>query len=247
MGAIGTMSESLGVASSLHRVIRSALFVLPHDPRSVDRARSARPDVAIVDLEDGVPAEHKMTARRRLPTVMTSLEEAGVRTVVRVSETRDPDHGDEVFLAIASGAEAIVLPKADPIGVRRLARRLPDQGPAVGIWAMVESFAAGDAAQATLRAGPVDAVTIGYGDLCKELDLPLGSEHPELAPVRDQVLLAGRSVGVKALDGLLVGPPEVAEAACTRSAGQGFAGRLLYDSRHVEGCNRAFGQRDDPV
>jgi citrate lyase beta subunit len=203
----------------------------------VTQAIESRPDVIIVDLEDGVPADHKELARLGLPHVVKQVRAAGIGVTVRVNGTDTEWFESDVAAALDVGADAILLPKAGVASLGELAELMASQAQ---IWALVEQTADVLAVDQIASLASVDALTIGYGDLCKQLDLPVGSEHPEFDGVRRLVAAAASANHLFALDGVFVGAPDRVEEACDRSRVAGFAGRTLYRSDHVDGCHAAF-------
>jgi citrate lyase beta subunit len=225
--------------------VRSALYAPAHRPEQVAAAIAAQPDAVIVDLEDGIrDAEAKAPARSFVHGHVDAVHGSGAHAVVRVNGFDTEWYSQDVSTAIASGADAVMLPMAEERGLADLAGRLAVAAAQVDVWALIERGRDALAVDHLLVSGIVSVCTIGYGDLCKELGLALGTEHPELVGVRALVVDAARRHDVLALDGVVIGPPEAAEPACASSSSMGFAGRTLYDRRHVPGCHRAFRRHE---
>jgi citrate lyase subunit beta / citryl-CoA lyase len=221
--------------------LRSALYVAANTLERYGSALAARPDAVIIDLEDAVRADDKTAARHNLMTLVSAARAAEVGAAIRVNGADTEWFTDDVDAALGARPDAIVVPKAGADQLQLLDARLPAaERPAV--WCMIETVRDALAVDAMLDTGLVSTVTIGYGDLCKELDLPLGAEHPEFAGIRELVVAAARRHDVVALDGVVVGGPDAAAGACRRSVDDGFTGRTLYDRRHVEGCHLAFDE-----
>lgn len=216
---------------------RSALYAPAYSMALVTGAIAARPDVVIVDLEDGVPADHKELAQLGLPHVVEQVRLAGLGIVVRVNGADTEWFEADVAGALAVGVDAMLLPKAGVASLQALDALVAG---AVPTWALVEQTADVLVVEEIAAVPSVAALTIGYGDLCKQLDLPLGSEHPEFDGVRRLVVAAAATHQRIALDGVFVGSSERVEAACRRSSTAGFVGRTLYRADHVEGCHAAF-------
>ena len=52
------------------RIMRSWMFVPGHQQRMIDKAYGLKLDVAMFDLEDGVPPAEKNTARTMMPETL---------------------------------------------------------------------------------------------------------------------------------------------------------------------------------
>ena len=121
-------------------LLRSLMFVPGHRPRMVQRALGLGEftpiglDVAILDLEDGVPLDEKDRARAAIAAVLglPSTREGPAR-YVRVN--RDPGARDADLAAVLRpGLEAIVAPKIDqPDEVTSLARDLDEREDSAGM------------------------------------------------------------------------------------------------------------------
>ena len=100
-------------------LLRSLMFVPGHRPRMVQRALGLGEfapnalDVAILDLEDGVPPDEKDRARAAIASVLAARSnEAGPAYYVRVN--RDPGASDADLAAVLRpGLDGIVAPKID--------------------------------------------------------------------------------------------------------------------------------------
>jgi citrate lyase subunit beta / citryl-CoA lyase len=230
------MSDSLAEGG-----FRSALYVGAHSDEFLNAALAARPDAVIVDLEDAVPEERKLDAREALDACTASVRAAGVRLIVRVNGVDTPWFRDDVIAACAVVPEAILLPKAAAPELEQLRRELDQRSSSIQIWALIERVRDVLAVDSIAASGLADVLTIGYGDLCKALGLPLSTRHPEFVGVARLVAEAADSAGKLALDGVVVGRDEAVGLACERSKALGFVGRTLYDPRHVTWCHNAFG------
>jgi citrate lyase subunit beta / citryl-CoA lyase len=224
---------------------RCILYAPAHSTALFESARAARPDTLIIDLEDGVPPEHKPLARLGLEGLARGTRTAGLGLVVRVNGVDTPWFADDVAAAIAVAPDAVLLPKAGREELTELAATIESLDASVPIWGLVENTR--DLLTVGMGGPPLQAVTIGYGDLCKELGLTLGSEHAEFAGARTLVLAAASEHGFWPIDGVVVAPPDDAERLCRQSADAGFTGRTLYDPRQVAGCRAAFERNGSSV
>ncbi|TMC72708.1 MAG: CoA ester lyase [Chloroflexi bacterium] len=169
------------------RLLRSLMFVPGHSPRMVQRAlgvgefAASQLDVAILDLEDGVPPDEKDRARAAVAAALGFPSDGeGPARYVRVN--RDPGPRDADLAAVLRpGLHGIVAPKVDhPDEVASLARDLDEREDAAGIArgsipviASIESarglLAAHEVAASTER---VIALLFGAEDFARDLSLP---------------------------------------------------------------------------
>lgn len=223
-------------------VVRTALYTPAHSISLFDAAIAELPDAIIIDLEDGTPAVARDLARLGVGHLVERCRRAGVVPVVRVNGATTDDVELDLEVVLPALPDAVMVPKADVESVRDVHARLVRAGVdgRVGLWALVETVRSVLAIEAVIRAAPLAAVALGYGDLCKELGLPIATDHPELDGARALIVGAAMRAGVAALDGVVLARDVGAvEDACRASFAAGFHGRTLYHPRHVVPCRAA--------
>src|SRR5919204_1237945 len=117
--------------------MRSLLFVPGHRPAMVDKALSLSAlDVALLDLEDGVPAERKDAARDVVAAALERPRPETPRLFVRVSRAGTADHDRDLAAISAHRPDGVLLSKVERAeDVADVVRSLPD----VAIIAAIES------------------------------------------------------------------------------------------------------------
>lgn len=240
-------------------LLRSLLFVPGHQARMVQRALGlgeftpSALDVAILDLEDGVPPDEKDRARAAVAAVLgrPSNGEGPVR-YVRVN--RDPAARDADLAAVLRpGLEGIVAPKIDHADeIAALSRDLDEREDAAGmergvirVIASIES-ARGllDARAIAASADRVIALLFGAEDFARDLALPAvrEAEAAELVYPRSAVVVAAVAANKYAIDGIW---PDVRDGdGLRRDALQGrrlgFIGKSLIHPGQIDTINDVF-------
>jgi citrate lyase subunit beta/citryl-CoA lyase len=190
----------------------------------VGRAETLEADEVVVDLEDGVAAEHKESAR-------ASLAGAKARgtLAVRINGLATAWWRDDLAAALAAQADVVVVPKVDSAdAVATVAALLPD---GVGLEVQIET-ARGlvEVERIAAAGGPLEALVFGPGDFAASLGVPvltIGAGASEYALAR--IAVAARANGLQVVDG-----PHAAihdEDALRRSAERALA--LGYDGKWV--------------
>lgn len=87
------------------------LFVPADRPERFAKACAAGTDSVIIDLEDAVPAQSKVAARR-IPHGLLPTERT-VQLYLRVNGTDTPWYADDVAFARITGFDGVVLPKTE--------------------------------------------------------------------------------------------------------------------------------------
>src|SRR6266404_2802431 len=206
--------------------IRSALYLPASNPRAIAKARTLAADMLILDLEDAVKPEDKVSAREA--AIAAVAEGFGDKPVaIRVNGFGSIWHEADIALISHSAATLAVLPKAKS---------------GKPVLAMVETpkgiLATADIAQT----GGVVGLIAGTNDIAAELRLPVDAGREGLMLALQAIVLAARAGGGIALDGVYNRLDDTdglwAEARAGRALG--FDGKTLIHPAQIEPTNRAF-------
>jgi citrate lyase subunit beta/citryl-CoA lyase len=239
-------------------LLRSLMFVPGHQARMVQRALGLGEftptalDVAILDLEDGVPSSEKDRARAALAAVLGRPSNGdGPSRYVRINRDRAARDADLVA-ALRVGLEGIVAPKIDsPDEIAELSRELDEREDAAGLTrgairviASIESARGLLDARAIASADRVIALLFGAEDFARDLALPTKreGEAAELIYPRSAVVVAAVAANKSALDGIW---PDVTDMdGLRRDALQGrrlgFVGKSVIHPGQTETVNDVF-------
>ncbi|MBT0670141.1 CoA ester lyase [Novosphingobium profundi] len=159
---------------------RHFLFVPANRPERFANAAGCGADLAILDLEDAVPAADKVAARANVRDWL----EAGGQAMVRINAADTPWFEDDLKLLAHPGLIGVMLPKAEPgAALARVAGLAP-------VLALVES-ACGVADMGRI-AQCEGVVRLALGTIDLALDLGLAGDDRLLDPLRLQMTLASR-------------------------------------------------------
>jgi citrate lyase subunit beta/citryl-CoA lyase len=221
------------VSSRLERV-RSVLFLPASNPRAIGHAKESAADLVILDLEDAVKREDKASARAS--AVEAVAEGWPMPIAIRVNGVGTEWHSLDVDAVAHSKADYAVLPRAAS------GHLVHEVGQAIGkaMIAMIET-PAGVLAAADI-ASESAALIAGTNDLRAELRVPIGKDRSAISASLQLILLAARSAGIPAFDGVFndLEDAEGFAAECAEGRALGFEGKSLIHPRQIEPCNRAF-------
>jgi citrate lyase subunit beta/citryl-CoA lyase len=222
---------------------RTLLFVPGAAPHRFDKAAASAADLVIIDLEDGVSEDHKVSARKAAEAWLRGDGRAAVR-VNAVAST----HHDEDVSAVAGlpGLLAVVVPMADaPEALAGLHERL---GPDVEIVPLVET-AAGLLRAVELASAPgVARLAFGHLDFAVDIDADTGPEAMLMA--RSTLVVASRAAGLPGpVDGVtaVLDDPAAARDDAVRARRLGLTGKLCIHPGQVEAVNAAMSPNDEEL
>jgi citrate lyase subunit beta/citryl-CoA lyase len=248
------------------------LFAPANRPDLVRKALASGADAVLVDLEDSVPLDAKVTARDGL----RHLPRTEVPMYVRVNSAETGLLWEDVIAAGQAGADGVVVAKAeDPDLFRRIDGALTAlelvAGRAPGsthLIPLIESAIGVRQAYELCASAPrVVSVLFGsgeQGDLVADLGCEWTAEGTGLMYARSQVLLAARAAGVHApMDAVFMNfrDHEALRVECQLARRLGYVGKtaihpgqipVIHDvftpsATEVEHSRRIVGAFDDAV
>ncbi len=232
---------------------RSVLYMPGSNARALEKGRSLPADGLILDLEDAVAPDAKAMARDTIATALSAGGYGGRELIVRVNGLNTPWGYDDLRMAAASGADAVLLPKVEsPDAVRQAEAVLRAAGAPAGqtIWCMMETPLGILNAKEIAGASPaVGALVLGTSDLAKDLHAAHTAERLPMITSLGLCLLAARAYGLAVLDGvhLDLNDDEGFAASCRQGRELGFDGKTLIHPKTIAACNAAFAPDDEEI
>lgn len=214
--------------------------------RALEKARTLPADGLILDLEDAVAPDAKLTARAMAVAAALAGGYGRREVVIRVNALGTPWAEDDLGAVAGCGADAVLLPKVEDAGGVHSALGVLDRhgAPAtLGVWCMLETPRGILHAEAIAAASPrVAALVMGTSDLTKDLHARHTRDRLPLLTSLGLCVLAARAHGVAALDGVHLDLEDEAgfAAACRQAVELGFDGKTLIHPRTIALANEIF-------
>ena len=232
---------------------RSVLYMPGSNARALEKGRSLPADGLILDLEDAVAPDAKATARDTIAQALATGGYGGRELIVRVNGLNTPWGYDDLRMAAASGADAVLLPKVESAdAVRQAEAVLRSAGAPAGqtIWCMMETPLGILNVKEIAGASPaVGALVLGTSDLAKDLHAAHTAQRLPMITSLGLCLLAARAYGLAVLDGvhLDLNDDEGFAASCRQGRELGFDGKTLIHPKTIAACNAAFAPDADEI
>jgi citrate lyase subunit beta / citryl-CoA lyase len=231
---------------------RSVLFSPAGVPELVYKALASGADVAVVHLEDAVPAPEKGAARSSLSKSLESLPSAERSTLLglRINPVGTDGWVEDLALASNASVSVVVIPKideADQLNELDSALRCLDIND-VEVLGGIET-ARGVLDVRALARGPLSAIYFGAEDLIADIGGRRTVDGTEALYARSRVALAAHVAGIPAIDQAVLSPRDehrfVEDAE--RGRALGFAGKLCIHPLQVGWANAVFGPESGEV
>lgn len=225
------------------RPYRSVLYIPASKERALEKASGLATDAIIFDLEDAVTVEEKSHARALLVTALE--QDYGTRfKIVRINAL-DTEWG-AADAAIVGNADAVLLPKVNSAAdIDALAALVGD----TPIWAMMET-PLGILNAAEIAAHPqLAGMVVGTNDLAKDLNCRFRADRLPMMVSLQMCLLAARSHGVVAIDGVYNAfkDDDGLRYECEQGRDLGFDGKTLIHPAQLAVTNAAFAPSEAEV
>lgn len=219
------------MSSPLH----SYLFVPANHIERFEKALKTSAGAVIIDLEDAVPVDLKISARESLATWLNTHPEYNV--MIRVNAQNTEWFETDIQLAKFNNVSAIVLPKTespnDILAITQIRR--------MDIYALIETAVGFANVREIAKTENVKALMFGTIDFQLELDMQGG--YHELLWFRNEIVLASKLAHIDApIDGVTVDFKDVALIGLDTQQAKnlGFSGKLCIHPNQVEIVNQTF-------
>lgn len=231
--------------SDAPRRLRSLLFAPASRPDVLAKLPRAGPDAVVVDLEDAVPANGKVEARRHAREMAPRLaqEHPEIAVYVRVNAVPSQWFDDDIRNALDPTLAGIVVPKLETATqVSRVATALETAGMShLHICAGIETVAGVSRVDEVL-CPPVAVVYFGAEDFIADIGGLRTPENTEVLYARSRVALAARLAGVHALDQIVatLNDDERYLEDARQGRAIGYRGKMCIHPAQVVLANRVF-------
>ena len=218
---------------------RSYLFVPGDRPERFDKAWASAADEVILDLEDSVAHDHKITAR----SAVANWLDASRPVWIRINATDTEWFIHDLELAERPGVVGLLLPKAEqlPASLTKLCAKR-----SLNLLPIIET-AKGMHAVEYLATAP-QVVRLAFGALDFQVDLDIIGDDDALLYFRSCLVLASRLARLPApVDGVTVSIDDasVLRADTERSRRLGFGAKLCIHPNQIAEVHCAFSPSAD--
>ena len=255
---------------STTKQLRSWMFVPGHRQRMIDKSLGLETvDAVMLDIEDGVAATEKDTARRQIAHSLDQVQEriaassAPIRTparYVRINAVGHEGMHADLVTVVRPALEGLVLPKMEKpeqvIHVEELLnRREPQMGVELGSIRLLISIESPrglmNAYALAMASSRVIGLMFGAEDFGRELGLPFQREGEarELIYARSAIVTAAAAANVQAVDGVWSNfeDTEGLERFAQQSRRLGFTGMSLIHPSQIDIVNAAFSPTPEEI
>ena len=230
---------------------RSALYMPGSNARALEKAKTVAADVVIMDLEDAVAPQAKITARDQIAAAVAAGGFGTRQIVIRVNAKSTEWGPDDLVAAARCGPDAILLPKVESSADLSAAAQIVDAHRTAAhtqIWAMIETPRAilevGRIAEAS-RNRPecrLTCLVLGTNDLMKETRSELDANRTAALYWLSATVTAAKAFGLDVLDGVYNDFKDQVglRRECLQGRQFGMDGKTLIHPDQIAAANEIF-------
>lgn len=242
------------------RPIRSWLYVPGNAPRRIEKSFTLGADAVVFDLEDAVPPQEKLDARKRVcEAIDASRERSQAPVFVRVNAVSTEWFDDDLAAVTRRGIGGIRLPKsesasdvtevAERLGTLEQENGLPPNS--VHLVCGIES-ALGLTNAVTIAAASTRVLALSFGaaDFARDLGLTPTPGRTETLFARSQLVVASRVATVRPpVDSAHLGVADLQglERTTREAKSLGYFGRSVIHPDQIAVVNDVFTPSGDQV
>lgn len=239
--------------------MRSLMYVPGHRQRMIDKALGLTCDVALLDLEDGVPLAEKEVARQLVAEAL-GRPAIGPARYVRVNQPSSDRIGADLRAVVRLGCAGLLIAKVDrPDEVREIERAVSHREQEADLArGTVRFIAAIESARGLLNAPAIAessermaGLMFGAEDFARDIGLTTTrvAEASELIHARSAIVVAAAAAHVGSFDGVW---PDIKDAEGLRrdslqARRLGFTGKSLIHPGQIETINEIFSPTEEDV
>ena len=241
------------------RIMRSWMFVPGHQRRMIDKAYELKLDVAMFDLEDGVPPAEKNTARAMMPETL-DRPSGGMLRFVRIHPAGTKEIEVDLPAVIRPGLDGLTLTKVNcPEDVAQVSAILEAREAQVGLeQGSVRLLATIESARGLIQAPAIAAASprlVGLMFGAEDFAMDLGlfnvrqGEAGDFLYARSALVVAAASEELQAVDRVYldIRNPAGLEKDTRLARDLGFTGKALIHPAQIEVVETVFRPTDAEV
>ena len=239
-------------------LLRSLIFVPGNRPNMLDRAKNFKTDIVMVDLEDSVPPNEKITARELASEWVTTLTGNNQKVMIRVNSLDTGLTKDDLTRIVSPQLYGISLGKVssrwdiqstDRVLVE-LEERLMIPVGTVKIIPWIETAKAIMELDAIANASKrIIAIAFGAEDYTNDMGILRTDMGAEVEFPRSAVAIAARSANIAALDSPFVSFRDTVnlKADSMKARQLGYTGKFAIHPDQLEIINQTFSPSKEDI
>ena len=231
------------------QLFRSLIFVPGNNPRFLEKAKKIQADVVCFDLEDSVPDNEKISARKLIKNALKSRSDYSSSIFVRTNSPLSGKIPSDLKEIVQKGIDGIIIPKVNNItelkkiqktlsGLEKSKKLKPIQ-----IIPSIESAEGVVNSYLIASFGKrVTAIVFGIFDLLNDLGVEYTKDSPGGKYSRYKIPVDAAAAGIAAIDGIWQDLNDLKglQKDCNFGKSLGYAGKSVIHPDQISMVHKSF-------
>ncbi|MGB0855666.1 MAG: HpcH/HpaI aldolase/citrate lyase family protein [Nitrosopumilus sp.] len=231
------------------QLFRSLIFVPGNNPRFLEKAKKLQADIVCFDLEDSVPDDEKITARKLIKAVLKSRKLYESSIFVRTNSPMSGKIPSDLKAVIQKGIDGIVIPKVNNVNDMRKIEKIISQLEKTRKLKPIQIIPSIESAEGVVNTyhitsfgKRVSAVVFGVFDLLNDMKVEYSKESEGAKYSRAKIPVDAQAAGVAAIDAIWqdLKDSKGLEKDCKIGKSLGYSGKSIIHPDQISIVHKLF-------
>ncbi|MDH3688545.1 MAG: CoA ester lyase [Gammaproteobacteria bacterium] len=239
-------------------LLRSLLFVPGNQPKMLEKALGFAPDAVVPDMEDSVPPQEKINARKVIAEHLPRLSEGGRVVIPRINALDTGLVQDDLRAVISQHIFGVSIGKIqgvdDLVHVSQIIEKLEQEASLTpGVIKLIPWLETApsiiNAYEICKSSDRIVAVAFGAEDFAQDMGIERSEDEAESLYVRQKICVAARAADLLALDTpyFKFKDDDGLRSNSLAARALGFKGKFAIHPGQIEVINRAFSPSEEEI
>ena len=231
------------------QLFRSLIFVPGNNPRFLEKAKKIQADIVCFDLEDSVPDDEKISARKLIKNALKSRSEYSSSIFVRTNSPLSGKIPSDLKEIIQKGIDGIVIPKVNNVTeLKKIQKTLSGLEKSKKL-KPIQIIPSIESAEGVVNSYPiasfgkrVTAIVFGIFDLLNDLGVEYTKDSPGGKYSRYKIPVDAAAAGISAIDGIWQDLNDLKglQKDCNFGKSLGYAGKSVIHPDQISIVHKSF-------
>jgi citrate lyase subunit beta / citryl-CoA lyase len=231
------------------QLFRSLIFVPGNNPRFLEKAKKIHADIVCFDLEDSVPDDEKISARKLIKNALKSRSEYSSSIFVRTNSPLSGKIPSDLKEVVQKGIDGIVIPKVNNVAELKKIQKILSGLEKSKKLKPIQIIPSIESAEGVVNSYPiasfgqrVTAIVFGIFDLLNDLGVEYTKNSPGGKYSRYKIPVDAAAAGISAIDGIWQDLNDLKglQKDCNFGKSLGYAGKSIIHPDQISMVHKSF-------
>jgi len=231
------------------QLFRSLIFVPGNNPRFLEKAKKIQADIVCFDLEDSVPDDQKINARKLIKSALKSKKSYKSAIFVRTNSPSSGKIPSDLKEVIQKGIDGIVIPKVNNIQELKKIEKILSKLEKIQKLKPIQIIPSIESAQGVVNTyniasfgKRISAVVFGVFDLLNDIGVEYTKESLGEKYSRTKIPIDAHAAGVVAIDAIWqdLKDSKGLEKDCKVGKNLGYSGKSIIHPDQISIVHKLF-------